>query len=160
MSRGPGELQRWLLSWLTQSAEEDGMARWFAVGDLTGVRLQSLSGSTPTIGKLDIEGMRRAARRLQRNGLIELQECPCPGVRNVSSPDADNPVRVKEERPMLCVRLAPTTEQQYAEALDDVEHWQEKVKRHPGWRWGERELERARKEADRLRGRLAAGGVD
>jgi hypothetical protein len=152
MTRGPGPLQRWILSWLREAVDREGTSEWISVSDLTKLRL---SRDDPP-SRLDLDGTRKAVARLEAQGLVQVAQQPRLIQRTVvPAAGTGKPVTVEESRDVVCCRLTPTIEQQMQDAEAEVARCEAVVAERPGWEYARQQLQRARKEADRLAAQMA-----
>jgi hypothetical protein len=147
MPKGPGPIQRWLLTYLRETAVAEGRSEWVAVNDLAEIR----NGADGAPSRNDIEGVRRSVKSLAAQGLVQVEARPRSVVRTVISPLGNSrSSQIVEERDVVVVRLVPSLQQQLEEALISLAEAEARVLAHPGWRFAEQGRERAKREADRL----------
>src|SRR5215469_9972366 len=132
MTRGPGVVQRWLLHYLQESVETEGGSTWVSVADLTRIRL----GQDDPPSRHNLDGTRKAVARLQEQGLVEVAQQPRPVTRVLISSITGTSKEVREEREVTCVRLTPSIEQQYQEALISLAEAEEVLLSRPDWQYG------------------------
>src|SRR5215469_2776119 len=116
MTRGPGPVQRWLLTYLQTSVEKEGTSEWISVSDLTRIRL----GQEAPPSRHDLDGTRKAVARLERDGLVQVAQKSRPVTRVVISSKTGTSNEIVESRDVTCVRLVPSLVQQLQEAEADV----------------------------------------
>jgi hypothetical protein len=143
-----------VLSHLQASVEQEGESTWVSVADLTRLRLDQ--DDPPS--RHDLDGTRKAIARLQEQGLVEVAQQPRPVTRVVISSITGTNKEIIEDREVTVVRLTPTLVQQLEEAEAQVRKAEEVVASHPGWDHGQQRLQRAKREAARLRSQMAAVG--
>jgi hypothetical protein len=147
MPRGPGELGRFILTYLQVSVEKEGRSEWVSIIDLTRIRLSQ--DSPPS--RRDVEATRKTIARFQEQGLVQVETQPRLVTRVVVSTVTNSaPKEIEEARDVVVVRLTPTLRQRLEEALVEVQRCESVVADRPGWQYAEKALADARREAQRL----------